>query len=224
MTDYTLLSNLLPLIAEFEKERHGEVLAPANLEEFAAWLHQWALMQKQFKDKRIPENTPPELPRGEGQDVTLGKLVYYMYRYARFYTKKALKDSALNSLDEFTFLVTLLHIPTITKTELINKMVYDKTTGIELINRLIKQGLIAEAENPADKRSKLIHISDLGRITLFTSFEQLSKVSNIIPGNLSPEELHTLIHLLDKLDHHHLTIWDNHKDADLDTILKAGKE
>jgi DNA-binding MarR family transcriptional regulator len=121
-------------------------------------------------------------------------------------------------------MVTLLNMPAITKTELINKMVYDKTTGIELINRLIKQGLITEAENPADKRSKLIHVTESGRGVLFSSFEELNKVSQIIPGRLNADELMTLIHLLDKLDNHHLNIWDEHKDSDLDTILGAHKQ
>jgi hypothetical protein len=61
----------------------------------------------------------------------------------------------------------------------------------------------------------------MGRGLLFSSFEDLGKVSNIIPGNLTAGELQTLIFLLDKLDHHHLHIWDNHKDADLDTILSS---
>jgi DNA-binding MarR family transcriptional regulator len=219
MADYDLLTSLLPLLSRYQQENSG---AKGNsVEDFANWIHEWALSQKQYKDKRLPEETDPAVPRGENTEVTLGKLVYYMYRYARFYTKKALKNSVLNSLDEFTFLVTMLHTDAITKTELINKMVYDKTTGIELINRLVKQGLVAEAENPADKRSKLIKITDVGRMTLFASFEELGKVSRIIPGNLTAEELHTLIHLLDKLDHHHLHIWDQHKDSDLDTILAS---
>lgn len=219
MPNYDLLTNLLPLLSRFEQEKSGS--EPGRIEDFATWMTDYLLMQQTHQDKRLPVTASEDLPRGEDKAVTLGKLVYYMYRYARFYTKKALKDSMLNSLDEFTFLVTLLNIPAITKTELINKMVYDKTTGIELINRMIKQGLIAEKENPADKRSKIIQITDLGRVTLFSSFEELGKVSRIIPGNLSAAELHTLITLLDKLDHHHLNIWDHHKDSDLDTIISS---
>jgi len=222
MSNFDLLTKLIPLLEEFQEAKNGT--ESRSVEHFSDWLNQQVLMRTNFPDKRLPEAGETGLPRGEDKDATLGKMVYYMYRYARFYTKKALKDSPLNSLDEFTFLVTLLHTPVTTKTELIHKMVYDKTTGIELINRLIKQGLVTEEENPADKRSKLIHITDLGRGTLFSSFEELGKVSQIIPGNLTTEELHTLIHLLDKLDNHHIEIWDHHKDSGLDTILEGQRQ
>jgi len=95
---------------------------------------------------------------------------------------------------------------------------------MEIIKRFIKLGLVSESDNPADKRSKLIALTDMGRGLLYSSFEALSKVSNIIPGNLTASELQTLIYLLDKLDHHHLDIWEHHKDADLDTILGASSQ
>jgi DNA-binding MarR family transcriptional regulator len=221
MDKYELLKSLLPFLNQYEQEKSKD--KEVSVEDFAVWMNEHRLRQRTYADKRLPVETQPTMSRGEDQDVTLSKLVYYMYRYARFYSKKALKNNPLNSLDEFSFLVTLLHIPTITKTELIHKMIYDKTSGIELINRLIKQGMIMETENPADKRSKLIQISDLGRQTLFGSFEELTKVSRIIPGKLTSDEVHTLIHLLDKLDHHHLNIWAHHKESDLDTILRAGE-
>lgn len=217
MANYDLLASLIPLLSQFEKEKKGA--DSGSIELFAGWLHDRTIMDKKMKDKRLEESQDTGQPRGEDLRVTLGKLVYYMYRYAKFYTKKALKNHVLNSLDEFTFLVTLLNLPPLTKTELIAKMVYDKTSGMEIINRFIKSGLIAELDNPADKRSKLISITDAGRGVLFSSFEELGKVSQIIPGNLRPEELMMLITLLDKLDHHHLDIWNNMRDHDLDTIL-----
>ena len=222
MSDYSLLTSILPLLSQYEQENKSA--SPTTIEGFASWIHEEMILRKQYTDKRLPPEIISDMPRGEDLPVTLGKMVYYMYRYARFYTKKALKDSMLNSLDEFTFLVTLLHLPSITKTELINKMVYDKTSGIELINRLIKQGLVNEHENPADKRSKIIAITDAGRGVLFSSFEELGKVSRIIPGNLSGDELTTLIRLLDKLDHHHSNIWEHHRDSDLDKIISSATE
>jgi DNA-binding MarR family transcriptional regulator len=221
MANYDLLTNLLPLLEEYEAQKSSA--ENADIESFAAWLNTRVAINKLVKDKRIPAASEDMANRGEDMPVTLGKLVYYMYRYARFYTKKALKDQALHSLDEFTFLVTMMHMPPISKTELINKMVYDKTSGMEIIKRLIRDGLLAETDNPDDKRSKLVTITDLGRGVLFSSFGELGKVSRIIPGNLTSDELYTLIHLLDKLDVHHLEIWNNERDSDLDTIIASTK-
>jgi DNA-binding MarR family transcriptional regulator len=212
-----LLTDLLPLLAAFQQ---GEDAPNADsVEAFAEWLHKQMVLKKEVNDKHLPQAIHPDRPRGEETPATLGKQVYYMYRYARFYTKKALKDSMLNSLDEFTFLATMTHVPPLTKTELINKMVYDKTSGVEIINRFIKHGLVNEIENPADKRSKLITITDDGRAVMMQSLANLQKVASIIPGNLNGDELMTLIHLLDKLDSHHLSIWTHHKEADLEEIV-----
>ena len=69
-----------------------------------------------------------------------------MYHYAKGYIKKALRDSYLQTSDEFSFLITLMTYDSITKGELITKHVMEKTSGSEVIRRLIKRGMIVEAQ------------------------------------------------------------------------------
>jgi hypothetical protein len=52
-----------------------------------------------------------------------------MYRYAKGYIKKALQESIIQTPDEFSFLITLMTFESLTKTELINKQVIEKTSG-----------------------------------------------------------------------------------------------
>jgi hypothetical protein len=49
---------------------------------------------------------------------------------------------------------------------------------------------------------------------------EMSKVSRIVVGNLSPSEITTLSYLMKKLDFYHNDIFMNNKNASLDELLK----
>lgn len=146
-------------------------------------------------------------------------LVSLLFRYAKNYIKKALKGSKINSADEFSFLITLLTYESLSKQELINIQVMEKTSGIEIINRLIKKGYICQFDDETDKRSKRIKITDAGRKELISILPQMNMVAKIIVGKLSVEEQQTLVYLLRKLDDYHNNIFMNQKQATLVEIV-----
>ncbi|MBR2649041.1 MAG: winged helix DNA-binding protein [Sediminibacterium sp.] len=139
----------------------------------------------------------------EQLDNSIGVLNGLMYRYSRIYSKIALDYSSKISLEEFSFLATLSTYEGCTKTELINQMIFEKSTGIELIKRLIKNGLAKEEINPSDKRSKLIFITDKGKGTLYGAFGQMELVSKAITSCLDNAEKKALHFILAKLENHH---------------------
>lgn len=150
-------------------------------------------------------------------DVSI--LISLMFRYAKNYIKKALKGSQINSADEFSFLITLLTYDSLSKQELINLQVMEKTSGIEIINRLIKKGFISQYDDEADKRSKRIILTSTGRVALVAILPQMNKVSKIVLGKLSMDEQHMLVYLLRKLDHFHNDIFLNEKNYELEDII-----
>ena len=79
--------------------------------------------------------------------------------------KKALEKTPLQTLEEFTYLATLLQSP-MTKTQLINQHIQEKTTGMAVIQRLIKQNWVKQSENTADGRSQIVEITAEGRTIL----------------------------------------------------------
>lgn len=145
-------------------------------------------------------------------------LVSLLFRYAKTYIKKALKGTQINTADEFSFLITLLTYDSLSKQELINIQVMEKTSGIEIINRLIKKGYICQFADETDKRSKRIRITDSGRRELISILPQMNLVAKIIVGKLSKEEQHTLVYLLRKLDDYHNDIFLNQKQAGLEEL------
>ena len=147
-------------------------------------------------------------------------LVSLLYRYAKMYSRKAMKDSGIRTVDEFALLITLMTHESISKQELIKEQVLEKTSGIEIINRLIRQGFIEQLDGEKDRRSKLLKITPEGRREIIQILPRMNQVSQIVVGNLTQTEQNLLTYLMRKLDHFHNDIFMNEKDAGLDEILR----
>ena len=57
--------------------------------------------------------------------------------------------------------------------EIINVHLVEFTTGMDIIKRLLNQGLITESLNESDKRSKLIHTTEEGKAVLNKSMRKM---------------------------------------------------
>lgn len=158
-------------------------------------------------------------PKSATRDISI--LLVLMNRYAKWYIKKVLKDSLLQTPDEFSFLITLMTYDSLHKSELITKQIMEKTSGTEIINRLVKRGMISETADQNDKRSIRVSITDTGRKEILRILPQMTKVTEIVVGNLSNEEINTLSYLLKKLDYFHNNIYLNKKGQPMSDILSS---
>lgn len=154
--------------------------------------------------------------RNTTSDISI--LIVLMSHYAKWYIKKALRESHLQTPDEFSFLITLMTYNSLSKSELITKQVMEKTSGSEIIRRLIKRGLIVESADENDKRSIRVSITKSGSEEVLRILPQMSKVTKIVVGNLSSEEIKTLSYLLKKLDYFHNDIYINKRGNPLSEI------
>ncbi len=210
---YNLLKSLIPLIEQYEQETEGN----DNIEDFL----QWAGGNKYG---HLPaERNDLDIPPGENLEGVLGKYIVFLYRYARSYVRKALEDTALTHFDDFAFLVALWADQPISKTSLIQKNIMDKSSGSEIIKRLIRQGFMEELPSETDKRSKLVRLTQVGTGALMQTFEKMGKVSMLISGNLSEAEKIQLFELLHKLHHFHLPIYMDQKNGSIEEIMASGK-
>jgi len=154
----------------------------------------------------------------QDQNTEIARLLVFIYRYAVMYFKKGLRESNINTLDEFSFLIVLMTYPSLTKTELINKLIMEKTSGIEVIKRLLKQELIYEFDNPNDKRSMMVAITPKGKTELAELLPKMGLVGSLVVGNLTPTEVSSLSFLLNKLDYHHNEIFMNNRGLSLEEL------
>ena len=218
MKSKAIIIELIEYISQFEDET--KLLdKELNINDFIGFLN----------SKHKPTNVKTiELQGGENSEINQSQegpatdisiLIVLMFRYAKGYIRKALKSSKIKSADEFSFLITLLTYKSLTKTELIQKQVMEKTSGTEIINRLVRLGLIMQYEDEADKRSMRIKISDLGKSEIIGILPEMQKVSKIVTGNLTESEKNTLAYLLRKLENFHNDIFLNNKDAELNELI-----
>jgi DNA-binding MarR family transcriptional regulator len=157
--------------------------------------------------------------RSTSRDISI--LIVLMNRYAKWYIKKVLRDSLLQTPDEFSFLITLMTYDSLNKSELITKQIMEKTSGTQVINRLVKRGMIFETADQNDKRSIRVSITKSGREEILRILPLMTKVTEIVVGNLNAEEINTLSYLLKKLDYFHNNIYLNKKGQTLSDILSS---
>jgi DNA-binding MarR family transcriptional regulator len=192
-----------------------------SLDEFIGYLNSKSDRQEMDIRKISGENKEwfKDEYRNSTRDISI--LIVLMNRYAKWYIKKALIDSLLQTPDEFSFLITLMTYESLTKSELITKQIMEKTSGTDVINRLVKRGMISETADKNDKRSIRVSISDAGRDEILKILPLMSKVTEIVVGNLSAEEINTLSYLLKKLDYFHNDIYINKRGLPLSDILSG---
>jgi DNA-binding MarR family transcriptional regulator len=73
--------------------------------------------------------------------------------------RKGLSDFPTLANEEFTYLDRLKDEPSLTKMQLIERNGHEKQTGIQIIKRLLDDGLIQETVDENDKRAKRLTLT-----------------------------------------------------------------
>jgi DNA-binding MarR family transcriptional regulator len=141
------------------------------------------------------------------------------YRYIKFYGKIALLHSPIRSLEEFAIMATLLQVRECSKSELIRRNIFEKSSGIELINRLIKAGLLEQVHHPTDMRTQLIRLTSKGVSALTNVFQQMDLLGRVATAPLQQGEKLQLAALLKKLDAFHFKNYHEKNAQDLSDYL-----
>jgi DNA-binding MarR family transcriptional regulator len=163
MKSYKLVHQLLNLVEEFEKEdQHKEL----TIVDFTGFLINHITVQGNYEaahDVRFG-NVENKVTESAYQiDNNISRLFVYMSRYAKSYIKKALDGTPLQTPEDFTCLAILFTHNNLSKGELISKNIQEKTSGTEVIRRLISAGLAEQWDDENDKRGKRIAITAAGR-------------------------------------------------------------
>lgn len=208
MRSYQLLHQLLNLVESFEQENKRA----ATLPDFAGYLVNHLDESTDIRPKtdlRFGGREDEAQAIAYQIDNNIAKLVIFMNRYAKSYIKKALDGTSLQTPEDFTCLALLLTHDHLSKSELITRNIQEKTSGTEVIRRLILAGLVEQWDDENDKRGKRVSITTEGRTLLYSVFDQMSQVGKVVTGKLTLTEKLTLQHLLQKLDDFHYPIHEN---------------
>ncbi len=150
------------------------------------------------------------------KDVRLGITIVRLARFAEMYTKKALAGLPLYNTDEIVYLMILDTAGTPRKSDLINQNLSEFSTGVEIIRRLAKAGLVEEFPDTGDRRTKRIRITDAGKTVLYQACPKMDVVAKIIAGLLAEDEKDLLLQILSRLEKRHDEVYSLVKPKSLD--------
>lgn len=223
MKSRKVLTQIIELIDTFEA--NNPHLEEYNINDFLSYLESQSYGGKQdaLTTGLMREINLSGIKVHENRANIISRQVSLVYRYVKEYTKKGLEGSDLKTIEEFSYLIVLMAYDSLTKTELIQKNAMGKTSGIEVIKRLLQKNLIKQFADTKDRRSQRVKITHEGIMEMRKIFPQVQSASDVIAGNLSQSEQQTLIFLLQKLNMHHHEIFLNHLDKSLNEIREIQK-
>jgi MarR family transcriptional regulator, lower aerobic nicotinate degradation pathway regulator len=202
---FKLLTELLLIVEEFEAT--NQKVEMANFLKYAT--------QKNTQTTPQPNNKDLETINNQ-----VGFFLNYLFRFFKTYTKTALRNSQISTADDFIFLATISREASMRKTDLIKINMMETPSGMEVIKRLLKFGLISELPDTEDKRSVRIKVTEEGIKELHSIFNEMNKVGNVLVGNLETSEIKQLHGLLEKLFTHHQLLKDIDYSEGLEVLLR----
>lgn len=222
MNSLELLKALIDKLSHYEE--HAEDKNALSLEGFAASLNPASDLEA-LKNSIIGKTNPEILksPHHIANNIerVIAQHILLLYRYIKFYAKTAFAESNIRTMEEFSFLINVMQHERITKTDLIRKNIIEKSSGIEIINRLIKSKMFIQVDNPEDQRSHLIQLTDYGKSELFRIFGKMNTLGKIATGSLTDAEKEQLALMLKKLDHFHYENYNNKELKELEDYLPS---
>lgn len=209
--DYTLLADLLPYLEAFHKTEQS-----SSVTEFITWLQKAPSL---YLDNANSESTA--ISSHANLDIQIIHLLGLSHKYIRFLYKKGFKQSLLQTTEDFAFLATLHHFGDLRKNELIQTNTSEFTSGMEVIRRLERNGLIASFLDEEDRRARRVQLTKEGTEVFHRALPTLKDISNIATAPLTNFEKKRLLELLHKLNNFHNPIFHEEKESDIDEITDS---
>jgi len=199
---------LVNLWAEFEA-KHPK----GSIEDFCRY---------QLISKRENENTE-KLVGGIVPTNTPGLLFKIIGRISRMhymYSNVALEGTGLNQIEEFGMLLTVELKKDPRKTEVIYDNLMELSSGTDMVNRLVKRGLLAEKADHEDKRAKRLHLTAGGAKAIAKSKSKVIALVKMMGADMSDDDQKLCIQLLKGVEMKFSERWLADKAKPFDEVYK----
>lgn len=209
------LNLIIDILTEVDTFQKSQSNTQTSLEDFRLYLNEKAY------EKETPRNLTGKFDL-EVFDLEneIAKQVIMLGRYSKHLIKKSLENHPDLINEDFTYLFRLMDYPSLTKMQLIEKNAHEKQSGIEIIKRLVRNGLFIESPDAEDKRSTRISVTAKGKTVFQESMKDITVASKIMCGKLDENEKENLLESLKKLNTFHQTIYTNMRNENPSILLK----
>ncbi|HVI44799.1 MAG TPA: MarR family transcriptional regulator [Chitinophaga sp.] len=170
-----------------------------------------------YLQKYTTRKAPPETEvASEDADGIVAALVGRLGAMHTTYAKMLIRELPGVELEWFYLLNIINYKKGARKTDIISLALMEQSTGIDMLNRMKKRGLITEKTDPADKRARQVSITAKGRTLLVEIGRRLFKAPFLLYHGLKPGDKQTLIRLLSDISgtHEHMLQDSRHLSAD----------
>jgi DNA-binding MarR family transcriptional regulator len=141
------------------------------------------------------------------QNQDLAKVIGRLGSIQKTYSKIAFRQIPGAEFEWYFLLYAINNAGEIRKTEVVSfNLLLEPTTCIDIINRMIKAGLLNEKIDPYDKRAKLLTISEKGALLLTELQKLVDQTSALLYGQLDIDDKALLIKLLKAIETRHSTL------------------
>lgn len=199
--NYDLIKDVICLVESFEMASPDK--SNQSIDDFIGWI-----VRNNYNKGSIREPEWEGKENNRSPESVISTLLVHMNRYAKSYSKSAMLGSDFTTQEDFIFLINLRAFGKMTKMELIKKNVQEKSVGIQIINRLLKNGWVGQMDCEKDKRSTYLYITERGIEALDAIMSNVRVATKIVAGDLDYDEKMELIRLLNKLNQFHKNIYD----------------
>ena len=201
--EYNLIIDTLKELDTFQK------LSSDNehcLENFRCYLNERA-------DDKITDTASSEEKQNGPLKIEneIAKQVIMLGRYSKQVLKKSLENHPDLFNEDFTYLYRLMDHSSLTKMQLIEKNAHEKQSGIEIIKRLVRNGLLKESPDKKDKRSTRISLTAKGKNVFLNCVKDVEHAAKILCGKMQQEEKEKFLLSLEKLNTYHHSVYQNSK-------------
>ncbi|KEY19374.1 MarR family winged helix-turn-helix transcriptional regulator [Kaistella antarctica] len=209
------LNLIIDILTEVDTFQKSQSNTQTSLEDFRLYLN----------EKAYENETPRNLTGKFDLEVfdlenEIAKQVIMLGRYSKHLIKKSLENHPDLINEDFTYLFRLMDYPSLTKMQLIEKNAHEKQSGIEIIKRLVRNGLFVESPDAEDKRSTRISVTEKGKKVFQESMKDITVASKIMCGKLDEYEKENLLDSLKKLNTFHQTLYTNLRNESPSILLK----
>ena len=217
---YGILKQVIDLWGDYE-EKHTNL----TLLDFTEWItskiREEPALNRKSATKRFPVAYTEQIAHIKNMDDK-ARFLESMARISRlqeFYTRKFFDKLPLNSRLEYMFLYSVSCIEKARKTDLISIHLVEYTTGMDTIRRLINNGLLEEKQDDADKRAKLLVLTDHGKNILRQAEKRISDERNMFLACISENKWKKILPVLEEMNDFHHNIYLNHNDKPYPELL-----
>lgn len=208
--NYALLKQIIDFFGEFEQQENQ-----MNLLDFSHW------MISRLSDES--KSGKPALKKNSAQIVesiqntanpnnkkSFLESISRIARYHDFYIRKALLELNINSRLDFLFLQSVNNLEKAKKTDLINMHLLEYTTGMDTINRLIKNGILYESQDASDKRVKLLALTEKGTSILKQAEKRIAEENEMFFAAINENKWKKALPVIEEIDRFHNSIYLKH--------------